>query len=377
MELIDDEGNLFGVVNVIDALAVLLVLAVIVAGISVVGILGGGEPDTRYATVDLGTQPDYVIDSVSAGDIMAINGQNLTVTDTYATPTDTDEEDTEDVNGDTTLHVRVELEGERVENEFGEPRFEFGGGPLRTGDEISLESDDYVVDGQLTSIDQENPELDVETTSVLLESTVSAAVADEITEGDTFETGPYTMATVQDVQPYPIADNQYRVQVGVDLETMQAGSTPRFSNQPVTVGSALSMTLDSYSLDGEILSRGTTTPVGEAGSTTAELKLENVDADVAAGLSEGMTETERGETLATVQAVDSQPAEVVLESEDGNIFLREHPTNKDVRLTVQLQTLETDSGIRFHGESLREGDQIRLDFGQTAVEGSVTRLNTA
>jgi len=34
--LLDDEGNLFGLINIIDALAVLLVLAVVIAGAALV-----------------------------------------------------------------------------------------------------------------------------------------------------------------------------------------------------------------------------------------------------------------------------------------------------------------------------------------------------
>ena len=42
MELIDEEGNLFGIVNVIDALVVLVLVAVLVAGVALV--TGGSDP---------------------------------------------------------------------------------------------------------------------------------------------------------------------------------------------------------------------------------------------------------------------------------------------------------------------------------------------
>lgn len=375
-DLIDEEGNLFGVINVIDALAIMLVLAVGIAGIAVVGVLGGGEPATRYTTIDLGPQPDYVVDSVSTGDVMVTNGQNITITDTYATPVNPAEiSDDQEVTGDTTLRVRAELEGQQLDTETGDPRFEFGGETLRTGDELSLESDRYIVDGIVTSIEQANPELPVETTPVLFESTVSSEVANEITAGDTFEVGSYTLATVENVQLYPIGGDRYRVHTGLSVETIHSDATPQFAGQPVTVGSSLTLMLDSYSLDGNVLNRGTTTPAGEPTSTTVEVKLENIDPDVAASLVPNMTETTRGETLATIRSVETRAANVVLESEDGDIYLRDHPKNKDVRLIVELQTLETDTDIRFHGTALREGSGIRLDFGRVAVGGTVTRLN--
>ncbi|MHC3437888.1 DUF4330 family protein [Natrialbaceae archaeon A-gly3] len=375
MQLIDDDGNLFGAVNVIDALAVLLILAVVVAGIAVVGVLGAdGEPETRHATIDLGTQPDFVVDRVEAGDEMPVDGfsHNLTLTDVYVT---TANEDGDTENGDTQVIVRAEVNGERIEREDDDPIFEFGGERLRVGDEIELESDEYVADGQVTSLDQNGPDLDVETTPILLESTVSANTVDEISEGDTVEAGPHTIGTVQNVQPYPIDGDRFRVHLGVELETLQDGSTPTFAGQSVSVGNGLSLTLDSYSVTGEVLRRGTAEPAGETEHATVELKLEDVDPDVAEGLTEGMTETVRGETLAAIQSVETQPAAVVLESEDGDIHLREHPKNKDVRLTVELRTLETESGIRFHGEALREGDDVVLDLDRTIVSGTVTTLN--
>lgn len=370
MPIIDDDGDLFGVVNVIDALAVLLVLAVVVAGVAAVGVLsGGGEPETRYATIDLGSQPEYVVDRVEAGDEVPIDGydQNLTVTDVYVTATD-------DEDNGTRVIVRAEVNGELIERSDDEPIFEFAGERLRVGDTLALETDEYVTDGQVTSLERDGSDLNVETTPVLLETTVSANTAEEITEGDTFDAGSNTIATVQTVQPYPIDNDQYRVHLGVELETIRDGTTPRFAGQAVSIGNQLSLTLDAYSLDGEVIRRGTTEPAGELEHTTVELKLEDIDPDVADGLEAGMTETVRGETLATIQSVDSQPADVVLEGDSGEIYLHEHPKNKDVRLTVELRTMRTDSGVRFHGESLREGDELRLDVGTTMVRGTVTTL---
>jgi len=71
MEILDEKGRLFGVVNVIDALAVLLVLAVVAAGAALVL---GSEPEpepefaSTHATLDLGTQPDYIVAQLNEGD---------------------------------------------------------------------------------------------------------------------------------------------------------------------------------------------------------------------------------------------------------------------------------------------------------------------
>jgi hypothetical protein len=69
--LIDDEGNLLGVVNVVDALVVLFVLAILLAGAVLVLTSGedtGSDRATTYATLDLGTQPDYIVSAINEGD---------------------------------------------------------------------------------------------------------------------------------------------------------------------------------------------------------------------------------------------------------------------------------------------------------------------
>ena len=70
MPVIDDEGRLFGTVNIIDALVVLFVLAVAVAGVAL--LTGGGSSDqtpTRTVVIDAGQQPDYVIDAIEEGSV--------------------------------------------------------------------------------------------------------------------------------------------------------------------------------------------------------------------------------------------------------------------------------------------------------------------
>jgi hypothetical protein len=64
MPTIDDEGRLFGAINVIDALVVLLVLAVALAGITLVAGSNSVESETHYATLDLGSQPEYIVEQL-------------------------------------------------------------------------------------------------------------------------------------------------------------------------------------------------------------------------------------------------------------------------------------------------------------------------
>ncbi|SDJ67835.1 DUF4330 family protein [Natronorubrum texcoconense] len=274
MPLIDDDGNLFGAVNVIDAIVVVVLLAVVVAGIAVVAALGGGESETRYATIELENQPDYVVERMDEGDVATFDGSedSITVTDVQITPSPADEGNSSQPD----VTIRAEVDGERIEDEDREEdRFQVAGNPLMLGNEIQLNMGTYTTTGTVSDLGQE----------------------------------------------------------GETLSDAEATSTTR-----------------------------------------AAVELENVRPSVADGLGEGMTETMRGETVATVEDVESEPASVVLQSEDGNIYEREHPQNRDVTMVVELQTTETETGIEFRGERLGVGSSIVLNFDGMNVQGEVSAV---
>ncbi|AHG01020.1 hypothetical protein HALLA_13330 [Halostagnicola larsenii XH-48] len=283
MPLIDDDGNLFGVVNVVDALVVLVLLAVLVAGAALV-VNGGGsasvsadpdEPETRYATVELGDQPDYVVEQLSEGDTALARGwgsdgtaANVTVTDVSVTARNGDQ-----TNASTDVTIRVALEGVAPEDDGERTAFRVDGDSLTLGSELKLDLGTYATSGTVTALDSDE----------------DALAADETT-------------------------------------------------------------------------------------TDTEVELRNVTPAVADGLEEGMTETVRGETVATIQSVESEPATVILESDGGDIYEREHPQNVDVTLTVELATTETETGTSFRGRQLGIGTSVVLDFDTVTVDGEVTAL---
>lgn len=165
MKLIDDRGNLFGAVNVIDALVVLLVVAVAVAGVA---LLTGGEtqnpeqtqeqPDpspelsSTAATVEVvGVQP-YVADALAIGPvetdgIVAIENKSVAPTTVV----------TEDESGElserehpqkrtVTLQVTLETTAQGNETVYGEK-------PLEIGRTATFDFGDVTVEGTVTAFD--------------------------------------------------------------------------------------------------------------------------------------------------------------------------------------------------------------------------------
>ena len=256
MELIDEEGNLFGTINIIDALAVLLVAAVVVAGVALVASQGSSPSDIdsdaaeiQYVTVYFGEQPNYLADRIAVGDNMTQNGNESTLTDLHSTA----------VTGSTAaLTGRIKLNGTH---------------DIRVGDTFTMDTDAYTIEGTAHHLDATDAQLDLTERSV-------------------------------------------------------------------------------------------------------EMRIVTDNPDTINAISEGISLTERNPRLLTVQQLEIQSDEAVVTSEDGNIYRRDHPTRKDIRMIVDLQTIETTSGAAFRGKPLRVGRTISLDLGTTAVSGSITEIDS-
>jgi len=467
MDVIDDEGNLFGVVNVVDALVVLLVLAVVAAGAALV--LGGNdepqpEPEIRYATMDLGTQPSYVADLIESGDFVEYGGnEDLTVTEVYVT----------DEGNGKRMVARVKLKSPSDE----EKGFTFDGKPPRVGRELTISTDEYNASGRITSVSESDPTLDLVNRTVLIEGTLSIEEAERLSTNDSVVRGNETIASVESFQLYDTEDpNERRAIVAVDLLAYQNDDRPRFGSTPLRLNESVQLNTEAYSLSGSILRVG----VGELPTSERDVLLRtNMSADEAAALSVGDEYRVHGQTVATVQSVDvygtgdperrlvyvgvtyvtyepgAEPqfagtvvregaelpfrtdeyefegqvvredaleqrgeettrtvtleiedakpavanslemgmrqrvngetiaslsnvtvdaAAIVVTSDDGNVYLREHPVKKDVEITAELQVRESVNGVTYKGEPIRPGDTILIDLGTVTIRATVTSL---
>ena len=385
MQIIDEEGNLFGRVNVIDALVLVLVLSVAVAGIALVtgssnapgagsgeggansdgGTNETGESAVRYATVDFGTQSTAVAGRISEGDRALLDGDaNATVTDVYVGPGS---------DGGASVTARVRLDGEVVENGRGDRVFRFRGSHLRAGDALRLPTADYRVNGTVTALDESGESLETEATGAVLSSVVSADVADALREGDDYRLAGETVGTVESVDLYPTGDaDQRRAVIGVTLETMTADERTRFGDRTLALGDGVELPLGDYAVTGTIRHLGNATLPGERTTTTAVVELEGVSPAVADAATAGLTESGSDGVRARIVDRSVEPASVVLTSDDGEVHSREHPSKKDVTLTVELATRSTDAGTYFHGRELQTGRTVRIDFETVTVEGTVT-----
>ena len=366
MGLIDEEGNLFGVVNVIDAVVVLMILALLVGGAAFV--LGADAPDddtdeaeeatptpdpdreTRYATIDLGTQPAHVADLVAEGDRLAYANESLPITDVYATP----------AGDDVAVTVRVAVEGELVDDDaIDDHRFEVDGEPLRVSQQLDLETATYTVDGTVLSIDREGETLPTVHRQVVLETTVSGTVADVIEEGDEYRLGDRTVATVTSVQSYPIGHDT-RVHLGVEVLALDDGHTSAFGGTSVAVGAEIPIETDRYSLTGEVV-RDDGDELVDASTTSVVTLAVDEPADVEA-LDTGVLQTVDGEAVVTI-------TDVTIEGDNET----------DAVVTAELATHRLDDRTWFRGDPIAPGETLVLHTGDdattpTVIEGTIVAL---
>lgn len=288
MDLIDDNGRLFGLINIIDALVVLLVLAVAVAGIALVT---GQEPDpepeiaSTHATLDLGSQPQYVVSEINEGDTYRPGGDSqITITDVYVTPDDNQDRVT----------ARVELEGPANGDTV-----EYDGAPPRLGRTLAITTDLYEISGDIRAVGSADT-LERETTTVLLEDRVSRSTAEAVASGDEIRVAGRTVATVEDVRVYPTENpTQNDLVLNVSVDGYNQDGDLRFGDTPLREGQTLTLPSEDYILEGEI--RRVDHPLQT--DTTPLLVGATLDTDTAQDVTTGDLVQAGGDTVATVESV--------------------------------------------------------------------------
>lgn len=364
MELIDDDGTLFGVINVVDLLVVLAVLSVVVAGAALV-FAGGSEPAgptlaTTNVTLDLGTQPDYIVDQIDVGDTYEPTASSeLVITDVALSPQ----------NNQTHVLVAAQLTAPASGDTVA-----YDGAPPRLGRSLAIVTDVYEVSGTVTRVGGRDV-LPTGQREVLVQTTVATTTAEAIQEGDTFEVRQRTLGTVESVAVYGTENpDRKRLLVGLNLRTLDRGDGPRFAGQHLREGVQIPFETDSYSFHGRVQATGRTEPRGTVTTRTVTLELDRVGPERAAVFEAGMTESFDGRTLARLTDVSVEPTTVVLTTEGGDIVARDHPRLEDVTLRVTLSVRETTSGVQFKGQTLQQGSTIVLDLGSVTVSAQVTEL---
>lgn len=365
MDVIDDDGNLFGAVNVVDALVVLVVLAVVVAGVAFVFADDPApepEPDTEttYATLDMGTQPAYIVDVINEGDTYPPDGSSLiTITDVHLTPRESD----------IGVTLRVELQGQANDDAMT-----YANAPPRLGRTLTIATSQYEVSGQIRAVGDGNA-LAGGTQPVILRDTLDAETATAVTPGDEIRLAGRTVATIEDVATYATNNSERtRILVETNLTTHHENGQARFGGVPLQRGQSLTLPADDYTINGQIERMNGDLQLGETSTRRVTLRMTDVREDTADTIRPGMVEGSTSDPVAEITDVETEPSLIIATGEDGSVNVADHPINRDVTITADIQVRDTPTGVQFKGEPLRGGTNITIDLGTRIIEAEVVSV---
>jgi len=364
--LVDEEGKLFGVVNVVDALVLLLILAILVGSVGLVIGIDDTEPaqtaetETAFVTLDLGTQPDYIVATLDEGDTYTPgNGSSMTVTDLYRAPQDSQ----------TRVVARARLEGTTSNGSL-----EYANAPARLGRSLEVKTDTYNITGRITDVG-DGSSLNENTTTVVVQDTLSAADADAIAPGDEITVAGRTTATIDEVAIYPTNDtNRRRVLVEATLATHTQRNVRRFGGTALRRGEQVTLPGPGYTFDGRIERVDGGLESDSLVNRTVTLELTKVQPQIASTIRAGQTERDGGRTTATVTGVSTEPTQVVSTAQNGSVVVSDHPVLRDVTLTTELRVRETSAGIEFRGERIQHGSTVVLDLDTATIRTTVISI---
>lgn len=242
MELLDEQGRLFGRVNVVDALVIVFALAVIVAGAALVFADSPSadetEPEetTMYVTIVTGGD---AATALQAGEV-DLDGASANVTDVHPTP-------------GPRVYLRVALDG--VETETG---FRFAGDRVRLDDRFTVVTNTTQADGRVVQRDVAES-FETETTTVTVETIVRPQVAEAVAAGDEHRVADSTVATVTAAESTPAddpdVDDGRTLTVTLEIETRTVDGVPHYGGRPVRIGRSVGVETDEYQFTAEVVER--------------------------------------------------------------------------------------------------------------------------
>lgn len=246
MPLVDSKGRLFGLVNVVDLLVVVVVLGVAVASLALlVGSSNEEDPapvvePQRYATLSFQAPLESDAAEIQVGDTLSSNGGDvLEVVDLHRTFNAT---------GSAHLTVRGAYRGDLTD----------GNGPVYGGDVVDLTTARYRVYATVLSVNETDRPIPTRTVPVVLAINTSSPVERYLQPDQEIQLGGETVATVRTIRDPGSASA--RLLVGVDLRAWDRGGTAVFGGRALRVGTPVTLVTDEVVLRGRVHELDTTEP---------------------------------------------------------------------------------------------------------------------
>lgn len=244
MGVLDGDGNLFGVLNVVDLLVVVLLVGAAV-GVATLATAGSGadtERVTRYVDVTFPDEPESVATGLREGPA-TVRGVDGTVTDVFR-----------GTAGDSLATVA------RVRFDVSRPGPE-GTGPnevvldqqvVRSGSRVQVTTDTLEVTGSAVAVGRPGPTFERVNATVVVDATVAPGVGSAVSVGDRHRVGNDTLATVTAVDRAPpgeVTDVTLALtaRTPVDRDGLYYGTTP------LKLGTEIRFETDAYAFDATVV----------------------------------------------------------------------------------------------------------------------------
>lgn len=243
MDIIDENGRLFGLANVVDVLVVLLVLSVV--GIGTVYLIGGqGETDgeaTSFGTFEYTVPADLDAGLVSANDTLRPSGGGdaFNVSDVVYSTTP---------NGDVHVVARVSYAGTPVA----------GGTDATVGGSYRMEADAYSADVAVLALNQSTPTLSTRQVPMVLAVNESRRVGHSVEPGTVATVGDRQVATIELITRSPDTAPERAELIGLTLRAWDRDGRLSFGGTRVRVNSPLGVVTDDAFVTGRVYRVGTT-----------------------------------------------------------------------------------------------------------------------
>jgi hypothetical protein len=346
MEIIDDEGQLLGVINIVDALVVLFALSAVVAGASLASdgaFFGQTEMNSTHVTLDLGTQPAFIVNQLNEGDTSSPrSNSNLTITDIHLTPQ----------GDDTRVVVRAKLEAPASSVE---EVIQYNGAPPRLGRNLTIATSNYEVEGQIRAAGEAEA-LPRATPTVVLRGSISAA-APSPTAGDQIKIADRTVATIDDAAIYATSNaNRRLVFVQATLVAHRPQGGARFGGQPLVGGQEITLPGDDYTIAATIESVGG----GLERDNTDVLIVDIIDIKTANRLAEGDTSVVARTNVATVEHVQ--------------LYGTNNPEQKRAFIGLSLSTVGHGERPTFGETPIQTGQSVTFRAPGYTLSGPIQRV---
>jgi len=104
---------------------------------------------------------------------------------------------------------------------------------------------------------------------------------------------------------------------------------------------------------------------------TITVMRSDVDPWVADALLVGSQEIVGDEVKAEVVSKEVVPYNMIIVSEDGNVYERDHPINKDVEFKVEVVARKEAGDYLYHNSELKIGSGIKLNFDGLEFKGNI------